>query len=206
MGLQRPIFLALMRLTFKWVPGISLGRGDPLIILSPFALVAKIHIYGRFFVAKIYLPLQMTLQVLQIQIQLSESVDRLEIGLMDLKLWPPKDLAPNRPVRRKGIEVPYQQVPQRTCRVQKTPDSNSGSPDEHFGTPWSHIGPLFRSSNFSLVPSSNFGLLEEQNRRQYSSIHPECYEQEGQLGNSFACMAHTAVSPMHNTTTGGACN
>ena len=51
--------------------------------------------------------------------------------------------------------------PQRTCRVQKTPDLNSGSPDEHFGTPWSHIGPLFRSSNFSLVPSSNFGLLEE---------------------------------------------
>ena len=50
-----------MRLTFKWVPGISLGRGDPLIILSPFALVAKIHIYGRFFVAKTYLPLQMTL-------------------------------------------------------------------------------------------------------------------------------------------------
>ena len=55
-----------MRLTFKWVPGISLGRGDPLIILSPFALVTKIHIYGRFFVAKIYLPLQIALYLPQI--------------------------------------------------------------------------------------------------------------------------------------------
>ena len=92
-----------MLLPFKWAPGISLGRGcAPWAFWSPTALAAKIHISSRFFVAKIYLPLQIALYLLEIDpydkksltpyysecIKLSESVDRLQIGLMDLTLRP----------------------------------------------------------------------------------------------------------------------
>ena len=148
-----------MRLTFKWVPGISLGRGDPLIILSPFALVAKIHIYGRFLLPKFTYPYKWPYSSSKFKSSFQNSSTDWKSVWWISSYGLPKtlhliDLSGGKvsryPINRspKG-PVEYKRHRIRILEVQT-----------NILVPHGPIGPLFRSSNFSLVPSSNFGLLE----------------------------------------------